>query len=74
MRRLPNVREIVAAVQEAVSASTAEKRAAAEVHMSSDIAADMQKLANEVSSGIISVTSYNEVMKFVSELKQAVQR
>lgn len=61
-------------MQEAVNASAQEKRAAAEVHMTSDVAADMQKLADELSSGIISVTSYNEVMKFGSELKQAVQR
>jgi len=73
-RRLPNVRDIVAAVQNTVNISAMEKSASEMPVMTSGVAADMQKLARALSSSIISTTSYNEVMKFGNELKQMVQR
>lgn len=76
MKRLPNVREVMNIVRTTVSNSQMEKEAAArpEAHMTVDIAQDLAKVAREIRDGSFAPVTYNEVMNFASQVKEAVER
>ena len=76
MKRLPNVREVMATVRSAVSTSQTEKRAAElpEVSLSTDVAKDLVKVAREIRDGSFAPVTYNEVMEFGSQVKEAVSK
>jgi len=73
MKRLPNVREVMRAVRTTVDRSQQEKTAAAlpEARMTVDIAQGLVKVAREIRDGSFSPVTYNEVMEFGSQIKEA---
>lgn len=73
MKRLPNVREVMHAVRTTVDQSQLEKKAAAlpEAHMTVDVAQALVKVAREIRDGSFSPVTYNEVMGFGSQIKEA---
>jgi hypothetical protein len=76
MKRLPNVHEVMNAVRSTVTQSQMEKQAAArpEASMTVDVAQDLMKVAREIRDGSFAPVTYNEVMTFGSQVKEAVQR
>jgi len=76
MKRLPNVREVMSAVKSAVEPSRLEKQAAAlpEASMSAEVAKDLIKVAREIRDGSFAPVTYNEVMNFGSQVKEAVSK
>ncbi|RKY28716.1 MAG: hypothetical protein DRP83_00010 [Planctomycetota bacterium] len=76
MKRLPNVREVMTSVRASVAQVRSEKVAAEApgANLSVDVAQDLMKVASEIRDGSFAPVTYNEVMKFASLVKEAVQK
>jgi len=77
MKRVPNVREVMDAVQTAVQTSSQEKLAAdidAPSNFVVETSQQLEKLARKIRRGNFAPVTYNDVMEFGSFVKKAVNR
>lgn len=76
MKRLPNVYEVMRTVEAAVTESQQTKEASANPprELTVDTAQMLSKLASEIRHGSFAPVTYNDVMNFGAQVKEAAQR
>lgn len=77
IKRIPNVREVMEAVETAVQTSTREKTAAeldAPSKFIVEPAQQLEKLARQIRHGNFAPVTYNDVMKFGEFVKEAASK